>query len=200
MSDPYPEKFEQFWKAYPRKVAKLPAAKAWAQAGIEDDMYLAKAAIDDIEKRTRLKWWPKDSSKIPHPATWIRAQRWHDEGWESDIEQENQKPNTGALHYEPLPTSTRDMPWQEAMFGRLLIIYALKSGGLADSDKALDIRCVMMAEFVPGYEEAVATGEMQPESVGEELAQLFLAHLDKAYGLSLSESVLGLARRTTTGV
>ena len=193
MADAYPAKFEEFWKAYPRRVAKLSALKAWQKHGMEDDMYLAQAAIDDVEKRSRKHWWSKDKSKIPHPATWINSQRWYDEGWESEVEQRDGHVS-GEVRYNPAPPLP-DMPWQQAMFGRLMWVYVLKAGGLVNPDRALDIRSTMMAEFVPAFEEDVRLGHMEPEQVGEQLADLFLARLDEAYGLQLRASVLGLARR-----
>lgn len=69
--------FEQFWAAYPRKVGKKDALKAWGQA--KD-----KPSLDDIlkavEKQKVDEQWIKDGGKfIPHPATWLNKGRWSDE-------------------------------------------------------------------------------------------------------------------------
>jgi len=61
------EDFEIFWKAYPRRVAKAVARKAWLQtAKIRPPLNELLAAIDN-------------GQFIPHPATWLRGERWSDE-------------------------------------------------------------------------------------------------------------------------
>lgn len=72
-----PAKFDIFWKAYPRKTAKGSAFKAFATmiAGKHLD-----AILNALEWQKRSHEWIKDRGAfIPHPATWLRAQRWEDE-------------------------------------------------------------------------------------------------------------------------
>lgn len=78
LSDP---KFAAFWKNYPRKTGKKEARKAWVKLCVTD------ALLDKM--LTALAWqsqqpqWVKDGgSFIPHPATWLRAERWDDEPFE----------------------------------------------------------------------------------------------------------------------
>ncbi len=193
MSEQYPPRFEEFWSAYPRKVAKLSAAKAWVKKGMEDDLYMAKAAIDDVAKRTRKRWWHKDKSKIPHPATWINAQRWHDEGWEDEIGDDN-KPSTPPPTYKPRDPG-REVPWEEALLGRLFRGYLMVSGGLPEVSMALAIRDEVLREAVPAYREDVEAEQITRMEVAHELAELFLRRLDISYGLELRERVLAGARR-----
>jgi hypothetical protein len=72
------EGFDAFWSAYPRKVAKVEAVKAWQQAPpteVERPLILAAIA------RQRLTpGWTKDGGEfIPHPATYLRKRRWEDQ-------------------------------------------------------------------------------------------------------------------------
>ena len=63
--------FDDFWKAYPRKVAKGSAVKAWRTA-------IKKANVEEIIRATEKYKWPDDPKFIPHPATWLNAERWAD--------------------------------------------------------------------------------------------------------------------------
>lgn len=62
--------FQSFWNAYPRKVAKGAAERAWP--GDE----LLPAIIAALEWQTK-NW--TDPQYVPHPGTWLRAKRWEDE-------------------------------------------------------------------------------------------------------------------------
>lgn len=76
--DIYPPEFLTFWKAYPKKVGKDAALKAWkkrngTRPGID-------AIIKAIEEQKRSDQWTRDSGQyIPNPATWINQGRWDDE-------------------------------------------------------------------------------------------------------------------------
>ena len=72
-----PGEFEQFWTAYPKKVGKQAAQKAFRNAQ-------NRPRIDDLLKaidRARLsEQWRKDGGQfIPNPATWLNQGRWDDE-------------------------------------------------------------------------------------------------------------------------
>ena len=72
------EEFDEFWKQYPRKVAKGDARKAWMQtAKIRPMLQVLLAAL---EAQKGQEQWLKDGGQyIPHPATWLRGERWDDE-------------------------------------------------------------------------------------------------------------------------
>jgi hypothetical protein len=73
---PVPERFEEFWKLYPRRVAKVDALKAFAKLSATD----AALAIEAAPKH--VKQWndeARDISRIPYPATWLNGQAWNDE-------------------------------------------------------------------------------------------------------------------------
>jgi hypothetical protein len=69
--------FLAFWQAYPRKVGKDAAAKAFANAmgRITEDDPLA-VILAGIERA--LPGWT-DPQFIPHPSTWLNAGCWDDE-------------------------------------------------------------------------------------------------------------------------
>lgn len=69
------ECFAQFWQAYPRKVGKQDAIKAFAKVDVGVDALLAV-----LEKQKGSEQWQKDGGQfIPHPATWLNGRRWEDE-------------------------------------------------------------------------------------------------------------------------
>ena len=67
--------FVHFWNAYPRKVGKGAAFKAWERA------------VDKIDPETiiaKIQQWKAsvdfpDPDYIPHASTWLNQERWHDE-------------------------------------------------------------------------------------------------------------------------
>ena len=68
--------FEQFWSAYPRKVAKAHALKMWRRLTDEEKF----AAIHSLP--VHLKFWRAAGTEghyIPHPGSWIGGHRWEDE-------------------------------------------------------------------------------------------------------------------------
>jgi hypothetical protein len=66
--------FEKFWNAYPRKVAKKSALKAWLNVVSPD---LVDAVIAGAIRFAHDPNLPIEQF-VPHPATWLRAERWND--------------------------------------------------------------------------------------------------------------------------
>lgn len=69
--------FETFWTAYPRKVGKAAAAKAWAKATKATDAAAVMAGLSNAQQV-----WTTTGTEprfIPHPATWLNQGRWADE-------------------------------------------------------------------------------------------------------------------------
>jgi hypothetical protein len=76
---PSAPRFEAFWKAYPKKVAKDAALKAFLKRKPDDDL-LARM-LKAIETQSRSEGWRKNGGEfIPNPATWLNETRWLDEG------------------------------------------------------------------------------------------------------------------------
>ena len=72
------EEFEKFWKAYPRKVAKAEARKAWSQTSkVRPDL---ETVLKAIQSACKTEQWMRGSGQfIPHAASWLRGERWEDE-------------------------------------------------------------------------------------------------------------------------
>lgn len=74
----YPEDFEAFWNAYPRRVLKGNAYKAYVKAlamGItSEEILLAVAAyVREITKHETAQQF------IAHPTSWLNGARWEDD-------------------------------------------------------------------------------------------------------------------------
>src|SRR5262249_59956977 len=70
------EAFERFWAAYPRRVAKEAARKAFAKAvehGATVETLIAGAQRYAVERNGQ------DPKYTKHPATWINAGCWEDD-------------------------------------------------------------------------------------------------------------------------
>lgn len=72
--------FERFWAAWPKKVAKAEAQKAWGQLIRDRKLPPVGVLVAAIEAQRRTRQWLKDEGRyIPHPATWLRRAQWNDE-------------------------------------------------------------------------------------------------------------------------
>lgn len=70
--------FEEFWKAYPKKLGKGAARKAWKK--LNPSSSLLTNILEAIKKQKSCEQWCKDNGQfIPHPATWLNQERWQDE-------------------------------------------------------------------------------------------------------------------------
>lgn len=68
------EAFSVFWAAYPRRVSKTAAMKAWKKNRCAKVMDLI---MEDLAYRKASVW--HDPQYIPHPSTYLNQQRWEDE-------------------------------------------------------------------------------------------------------------------------
>ena len=69
--------FERFWQAYPRKIAKASAWKAWEK--IKPDDLLAERICRAVAEQSACEQWRKEGGAfIPHAATWLNGKRWED--------------------------------------------------------------------------------------------------------------------------
>lgn len=69
------EQFERFWNAYPRRIGKGAARKAFEKA-------LKLATGDEIMtglRRQASYFASQEQRFIPHPTTWLNQERWADE-------------------------------------------------------------------------------------------------------------------------
>lgn len=83
------ERFETFWKAYPRKVSKDAARKAFAKRKPTEE--LLNNMIGAIAKQRLSDQWVKDGGQyIPHPSTWLNNGSWMDEDDSNNLEASNE--------------------------------------------------------------------------------------------------------------
>jgi uncharacterized protein YdaU (DUF1376 family) len=67
--------FNEFWQAYPRKVGKGAAEKAWTKANPD-----LQSVLTALAWQTKQDGWTKDGGAfIPHPGTYLNQRRWEDE-------------------------------------------------------------------------------------------------------------------------
>ena len=73
--------FSAFWEAYPKKVGKRDAIKAFekleGQGVLSAETLPAVLAALDRQRRSQ-DWMKDDGQYIPHPATWLNGRRWED--------------------------------------------------------------------------------------------------------------------------
>ena len=71
-------RFVEFWAAYPRKVGKEAARKAWRH--IKPTAALQSKILSAIEQAKGSGQWQCDNGRyIPNPTTWLNQGRWDDE-------------------------------------------------------------------------------------------------------------------------
>lgn len=71
------DRFEEFWKVYPKKVSKVSAQKAFEKKCDSEDTF--KKIMEGLNKVIELDWSTRDSQYIPYPATWLNQERWNDD-------------------------------------------------------------------------------------------------------------------------
>ena len=67
--------FERFWEAYPRKMGKEEARKAFQQVDVPVGVLL-----DAVSVQKKSAQWKKEGGRyIPYPANWLNQRRWEDQ-------------------------------------------------------------------------------------------------------------------------
>lgn len=69
-------RFERFWAAYPRKVAKDAALRVWER--LDPNEELTAVMIAEVARQTVSEQW-REERFIPHARTWLNQGRWKDE-------------------------------------------------------------------------------------------------------------------------
>lgn len=82
----YKEKFEEFYKNYPKKLKKAEVEKWFKKNNPDDELF--KTIMTQLEKFKKSKEW-KQTQYIPYPSTWLNQKRWEDEiKTQEDIDKE----------------------------------------------------------------------------------------------------------------
>jgi len=72
------ERFNKFWKAYPKKKGKIAAEKAFKKINPSDEQ-LEKMLLAIEQQNKSEQWNRKRPRYIPNPATWLNRGHWQDE-------------------------------------------------------------------------------------------------------------------------
>lgn len=71
-------RFDAFWRAYPKKVGKDDARKAFMRRKPDDELLASMLAAIAAQRESQA--WTKDAGQfIPNPSTWLNQGRWQDE-------------------------------------------------------------------------------------------------------------------------
>lgn len=74
----YSLEFEAFMRAYPKRVGKGAAYRAWRK--LKPSQALQRRMVDAVRSQSTSSQWQRDNGKyIPNPATWINEARWDDD-------------------------------------------------------------------------------------------------------------------------
>lgn len=92
-------RFEEFWKAYPRKVNRKGAEKVWKSKRLESK---ADQVITDVQSRVADAGQWTDPNFIPHATTYLNNERWEDQ-WipsapQASVTQLPRETNTEAIN------------------------------------------------------------------------------------------------------
>lgn len=91
------EKFETFWKAYPKKLNRAKAL-TWFEKHLPDDETFNTIMIK-LEMFKNTDQWQKDNGQyIPYATTWLNQKRWEDE-IESEQEDLNYYHEEGCVQF-----------------------------------------------------------------------------------------------------
>lgn len=82
----YKERFETFYKEYPKKVSKQKTLQWFIKHKPDEELF--NKIMSSLQKQKKTKSWLKDNGQyIPFPTTWLNGERWEDE---IDIEDNNE--------------------------------------------------------------------------------------------------------------
>lgn len=141
--DRTPDGFDDFWRAYPSKVGKREAVKAYARAAkrIEGPDPPIVVILAGVERAKASRRWREGF--IPNPATWLNQDRWTDELPEAGHERPNDR-QTFAADQRRADTEARRNGWAAAIAERAGLPSGPEERGSsgADDDGRGDLRLV----------------------------------------------------------
>ena len=75
-----PPGFGEWWEAYPKKVAKPAAIRAWKRKAKEKALPELGVLLEKLREQEDSEQWQKSNGEfIPHPSTYLNQHRWEDE-------------------------------------------------------------------------------------------------------------------------
>lgn len=90
------ERFDRFWQAYPKKVGKDAARKAFDKRKPDEGLVAAMLATLAVQ-RSSVDWLKDGGQFVPNPATWLNQGRWQDEVYTGDFASETPEWMRGAI-------------------------------------------------------------------------------------------------------
>lgn len=78
IKETYKEKFETFYKAYPRKVGKANVEKWFNKNKPNEELFNLMMRKLELFKKSP-DWFKDNGQFIPYPTTWLNQKRWEDE-------------------------------------------------------------------------------------------------------------------------
>lgn len=94
--------FDAFYLAYPRKMKKGDARKAWSQMGCDS---FPDQVMQGLERCKQSRdWQSREGKYLPYPASWLRAEGWEDEPDSGDPRAATQ---ATAAAWDSLTTQTK---------------------------------------------------------------------------------------------
>lgn len=126
--------FDEFYRIYPRKIARLDAEKAWKQ--MLSRGYDAEAIIEGAKKFARVVASEgTDQCYVPYPASWLRAGRWMD----------------GELQETIVPKASETLFRKVESLDELKHAIASRHGGQIPANLQLDFARAKTLEDVPSF-------------------------------------------------
>ena len=87
-------RFAEFWKEYPKKVAKATALKAWKR--LKPTAELHDAIMHALDEQKRTEQWRRENGRfIPNPATWLNGGYWENEVEEVTVDEADRRDPEG---------------------------------------------------------------------------------------------------------
>lgn len=78
VTDAGEQRFEKFWEAYPKKVAKKAVLQKWKNLKVNDALF--ESIMKGLESWKQSQQWMKNGGQyIPNPTTFLNQERWNDE-------------------------------------------------------------------------------------------------------------------------
>lgn len=88
--------FDQWWRAYPRKIGRQAAWEAWQRIRPVPDGALVARMLETLAWQRRDPQWLKDGGQwIPWPANYLKGRRWEDEPFEPQSSMALHQPQAG---------------------------------------------------------------------------------------------------------
>lgn len=72
------DQFERWWLLYPKKINKAQAYKLWVKIDPDDELVSLILSATETALATQ-QWIKADGQYIPHPANWLKGERWLDQ-------------------------------------------------------------------------------------------------------------------------